>query len=78
MGGGGGGASGNAWHMAVAAGRVPLKLFHVCLMFVPKFIFLWHLHLFIDARFLLACVFRELVILMRLFLVSISASLHVQ
>ena len=30
------------------------------------------------ARFLLACVFRELVILMRLFLVSISASLHVQ
>ena len=25
--------------MAVAAGRVPLKLFHVCLMFIPKFIF---------------------------------------
>ena len=28
-------------------------------MFVAKFIFLWHLHLF---DFLLACVFRELVI----------------
>ena len=50
----------------------------VCLMFVAKFIFLCHLHLFIAARFLLACVLRELVILMRLFLVSISASLHVQ
>ena len=36
----------------------------VCLMFVAKFIFLWHLHLFIASRFLLACVFRELVILM--------------
>ena len=35
-------------------------------------------HLFIAARFLLACILRELVILMRLFLVSISASLHVQ
>ena len=45
---GGGGANGNAWCMAVAAGRVPLKLF-------TDFIFLWHLHLFITARFLLAC-----------------------
>ena len=34
-------------------------------MFVAKFIFLWPLHLFIAARFLLACTFRELVILMR-------------
>ena len=33
-------------------------------MFVAKFIFLWHLHLFIAARILLACVFRELGILM--------------
>ena len=64
-GGGGGGANGNAWRMAVAAGRVPLKLLPYVLMFVAKFIFLWHLHLFIAARFLLACVFRELVILMR-------------
>ena len=72
---GGGRANGNAWRMAVAAERVPLKLLPLCLMFVAKFIFLWHLHLFIAARFLLACVFRELV---RLFLVSISASLHVQ
>ena len=29
-------------------------------MFVAKFRFLWYLHLFIAARFLLACVFREL------------------
>ena len=30
-GGGGGGANGNAWRMAVAAGRVPLKLaFTMC------------------------------------------------
>ena len=29
--------------------REPLKLFHACLMFVPKF--LWHLHFFIAARF---------------------------
>ena len=36
----------------------------VCLMFVAKFMLLWHLHLFIAARFLLACVFKELVILM--------------
>ena len=50
-----GGANGNA-----SVERVPLKLF----MFVAKFIFLWHLHLFVAARFLLACVFRELVILM--------------
>ena len=48
--------------MAVARGRVP----GTCVLtFVAKFIFLWHLHLFIAARFLLACVFRELVILMR-------------
>ena len=33
----------------------------------------WHLHLFIATRFLLACVFSELVILLRLFLVSISS-----
>ena len=38
--------------MAVAAGRVPLKLLPYVL---AKFIFLWHLHLFIPARFLLAC-----------------------
>ena len=65
-GGEGGGANSNAWRMIVhvAAGRVPLKHYHVCLMFVAKFIFLWHLQLFLAARFLLACVFRELEILM--------------
>ena len=54
----GGGGGGDA----VAAGRVPLPC---VLMFVAKYIFLWHLHLFIAARYLLACVFRELVILMQ-------------
>ena len=34
-------------------------------MFVAKFIFLWPSHLFIAAGFLLPCIFRELVILMR-------------
>ena len=53
--------------MAVARGRVPWKLLPCVPTFVTKFIFLWHLHLFmiIAARFLLACAFRELVILMR-------------
>ena len=50
----GGEANGNAWRMVVAAGRVPLKLSHV-LPFVP----------FHSCQILLACVFRELVILMR-------------
>ena len=45
--------------MAVARGRVPWKLLPCVLMFVAKFKYLWHLHLFIAARFLLACVFRE-------------------
>ena len=58
-GGGGGGLMVMRGHMAVARGRVPWKLLLCVLTFVAKF--LWHLH----ARFLLACVFRELVILIR-------------
>ena len=34
-GGGGGGAKGNAWRMAVVAGRVPLKL--LITIFAPDF-----------------------------------------
>ena len=54
-----GGASGSAWRMAVAAGRVPLKLLpcvlKLNLVFAP----------FHSCQIFLACVFRELVILMR-------------
>ena len=63
-GGGGGGANGSAlWQ----GGRCHGSLILPCeLMLVAKFIlFLWHFHLFIAARFLLACVFRKLVILIR-------------
>ena len=65
--------------MAVAAGKVPLKLLP-CVLNVC--IFLWHLHLFIAARFLLACVFRELVSGLDICLSSCSMmsvmSLHAQ
>ena len=55
----GGRANGKAWRMAVAAGRVPLKLLP-CVIDVCR-----QLHLFMAARFLLACVLRELVIMRR-------------
>ena len=52
--------------MAVARGRVPWKLLSRVLNFVAKFIFVWCVAFapFIAARFLLVCVFRELVTLM--------------
>ena len=56
-----------------------MEAFAVCAYtFVAKFIYLWHLHLFIAARYLLACVFRELVILMLLNRLFLALSLHVQ
>ena len=39
-GGGGGGANGTAWHMAVAAGRVPLKLLP-CVLYVCSYKFIF-------------------------------------
>ena len=67
-GGGGGGLTVMRGGMAMARSRVHGSFCHVCLTFVAKLYFCGILHLFIAARFLLACVFGELasyLILMR-------------
>ena len=61
--GGGGCYNGNVWHIVVAAGWVPLKLLPCVLGVCNIFVAFAPFH--IAARFLLACVFKELVILMR-------------